>query len=82
MKLLLLSFLAVAVLSAKQGKQTFTGTITAGSEPMDLSEKKSCSVGSEWEYIFNCRKAEKEIAADHNLPVDLFPRRQPLIEVG
>jgi len=54
----------------------------AGSEPMDLSEKKSCSVGSEWVYIFNRRKAKKEISADHNLPVDLFPRRQPLIEVG
>ena len=38
----------------------------AGSEPMDLSEKKSCSVGSEWVYIFNRRKAKKEISADHN----------------
>ena len=24
----------------------------------------------------------KRLSSDHNLPVDLFPRRQPLIEVG
>jgi len=34
----------------------------AGSKPMDLSEKKLCSVGSEWVYIFNRRKAKKEIS--------------------
>ncbi len=43
---------------------------SAGSEPMDLSEKKSCSVESEWVYISNRRKAKKEISADHKLPVD------------
>ena len=34
-----------------------------GSEPMAQSEKQSYSVGRRWGYIFNCRKAKKEIPA-------------------
>jgi hypothetical protein len=31
---------------------------------MALSEKESCPVGSKWVYIFNRRKAKKEIPAE------------------
>ena len=59
MKRLIASLLAVVALSAAQGKQTFTGTITAGSEPMDLSEKKIVLGRKRMGVYFQSREGQK-----------------------
>ena len=55
---------------AETGREGFG---KGGSEPIDLSEKNSYSVGSNWVYIFNRWKAKKEIPARNELAPNLLP---------
>ena len=45
------------------GDNGFRGVLEGGSEPMTLSEKKMCPVGSKWVYICSLQKAKKLIPA-------------------